>query len=155
MRESNAVIEIVNDDPSVRQGLQRLIRSAGWKAEAFASAQEFLARPPTEAPSCLMLDLQLPGLSGLDLQNWREVVDKSEVEYSNLPPGDYRFRVTASNNRLWNEQGDVLDFSVAPAYNQTNCFRALCVEFNGSIRNQYLQGPGERGWPFAGRHDWI
>jgi FixJ family two-component response regulator len=58
----------VDDDPSVRQGLQRLIRSVGWKAESFASAQEFLARPPTEAPSCLVLDLQLPGLSGLDLQ---------------------------------------------------------------------------------------
>ena len=58
----------MDDDPSVRQGLQRLIRSVGWKAETFASAQEFLARPPTEAPSCLVLDLQLPDLSGLDLQ---------------------------------------------------------------------------------------
>jgi FixJ family two-component response regulator len=67
-RESEAVIAVVDDDPSVRQGLQRLIRSAGWKAETFASAQEFLARPPTEAPSCLVLDLQLPDLSGLDLQ---------------------------------------------------------------------------------------
>ena len=67
-RQSEAVIAVVDDDPSVRQGLQRLIRSAGWKAETFASAQEFLARPPTEAPSCLVLDLQLPDLSGLDLQ---------------------------------------------------------------------------------------
>jgi FixJ family two-component response regulator len=67
-RQSEAVIAVVDDDPSVRQGLQRLIRSVGWKAETFASAQEFLARPPTEAPSCLVLDLQLPDLSGLDLQ---------------------------------------------------------------------------------------
>ena len=67
-RESNAVIAIVDDDPSVRRGLERLIRSVGWKAETFASAQEFLARVGTEAPSCLVLDLQLPGLSGLDLQ---------------------------------------------------------------------------------------
>ena len=66
--ESDAVIAIVDDDPSVRKGLERLIRSAGWKAETFASAQEFLARPRAEAPSCLVLDLQLPGLSGLDLQ---------------------------------------------------------------------------------------
>jgi FixJ family two-component response regulator len=66
--ESDAVIAIVDDDPSVRKGLRRLIRSAGWKAETFASAQEFLDRPRTEAPSCLVLDLQLPGLSGLDLQ---------------------------------------------------------------------------------------
>ncbi len=67
-RQSNAVIAIVDDDPSVRQGLQRLIRSLGWKAETFDSAQDFLARPPAETPSCLVLDLQLPGLSGLDLQ---------------------------------------------------------------------------------------
>ena len=67
MRDSDAFIAIVDDDPSVRQGLQRLIRSAGWRVESFASAQEFLDRPPREA-SCLVLDLQMPGLSGLDLQ---------------------------------------------------------------------------------------
>src|SRR4029450_3468113 len=67
-QESVALIPISDDDPSVRRGLQRLIRSAGWKAETFASAQEFLARPLTDAPSCLVLDLQLPGLSGLELQ---------------------------------------------------------------------------------------
>jgi FixJ family two-component response regulator len=66
--ETNAVIAVVDDDPSVRKGLDRLIRSLGWKAETFASAQEFLARPPTDAPGCLVLDLQLPDLSGLDLQ---------------------------------------------------------------------------------------
>ena len=68
LREPEAVIAIVDDDPSVQRGLQRLIRSAGWKAETFASAQEFLARPRAESPNCVLLDLQLPGLSGLDLQ---------------------------------------------------------------------------------------
>jgi len=67
-QESDALVAIVDDDPSVRRGLQRLIRSAGWKVETFASAQEFLARPSGISPSCLVLDLQLPGLSGLDLQ---------------------------------------------------------------------------------------
>jgi FixJ family two-component response regulator len=67
-RESEPVIAIVDDDPSAREGLQSLIESAGWMTETFASAQEFLARPGAEAPSCLVLDLQLPGLSGLDLQ---------------------------------------------------------------------------------------
>ncbi len=67
-RESGPVIAIVDDDPSVREGLTGLIRAAGWKAEAFASAQEFLDRLAPEAPSCLVLDLQMPGLSGLDLQ---------------------------------------------------------------------------------------
>jgi len=68
MPQPDAVIAIVDDDPSVRRGLQRLIRSAGWNAESFASAQEFLTRHGAEAPSCLVLDLQLPDLSGLDLQ---------------------------------------------------------------------------------------
>ena len=68
-RESDAIIAIVDDDASVREGLQSLIRSAGWRVEAFVSAQEFLARLGAEAPSCVILDLQLPGLSGLDLQN--------------------------------------------------------------------------------------
>jgi FixJ family two-component response regulator len=67
-QESDALIAIVDDHPPVRRGLQRLIRSVGWTVEALASAQEFLARPLTVAPSCLVLDLQLPGLSGLDLQ---------------------------------------------------------------------------------------
>ena len=67
-REASAVIAVVDDDPSVRQGLARLIRSLGWRVEAFASAQEFLDRPAPQAPTCLILDLQLPGLSGLDLQ---------------------------------------------------------------------------------------
>ncbi len=67
--EPDAVIAIVDDDPSAREGLQTLLRSAGWKVEAFVSAQEFLGRVGAEAPSCLILDLQLPGLSGLDLQN--------------------------------------------------------------------------------------
>ena len=67
-RQSDAIIAIVDDDASAREGLQSLIRSAGWRVETFASAQEFLGRRGAEAPSCLILDLQLPGLSGLDLQ---------------------------------------------------------------------------------------
>ena len=67
-RESDAVIAIVDDDPSVREGLSSLIRSAGLQVETFPSAQEFLTRTGAETPSCLVLDLQLPGLSGLDLQ---------------------------------------------------------------------------------------
>jgi len=65
---SDAVIAIVDDDLSAREGLTSLIRSAGLQVETFASAPEFLARPAGETPSCLVLDLQLPGLSGLDLQ---------------------------------------------------------------------------------------
>jgi len=66
-------------------------------------------------------------LEGQD-KSWREVVNQRDVQYSNLAPGNYRFRVIASNNSVvWNERGAFLDFSVAPAYYQTNWFRGLCV----------------------------
>lgn len=68
MPEPKAIVFVVDDDVSVREALGSLIRSAGLRAETFASAQEFLARPRAEVPSCLVLDVRLPGLSGLDLQ---------------------------------------------------------------------------------------
>ena len=59
---------IVDDDPSVRKSLARLLRGAGYEVEAFASARAFLARPRHDAPSCLVLDVRMPGLTGLELQ---------------------------------------------------------------------------------------
>src|SRR5882762_10443204 len=61
-------VYVVDDDASVREAVGSLIRSAGLKVRTFGSAQEFLATPRAEVPSCLVLDLHLPGLSGLDLQ---------------------------------------------------------------------------------------
>ena len=66
--ESNAIVYVVDDDLSVRQALERLLHAVGWKVETFASAQEFLAHRKENIPSCLVLDVALPGLSGLDLQ---------------------------------------------------------------------------------------
>src|SRR5918997_3835817 len=68
MNEKNAFVFVVDDDASFRESLKNLIRSAGINAETFSSAQEFLASPSTDVGSCLVLDVQLPGLSGLDLQ---------------------------------------------------------------------------------------
>ena len=59
---------MVDSDPSVRESLELLVRSAGWQAEAFGSGQEFLARPRPVVPSCLILDVALPDLNGLELQ---------------------------------------------------------------------------------------
>jgi len=63
-----AIVLVVDDDVSVREALAGLIRSAGMMVETFATAQEFLAHPRPDAPGCLVLDIALPGLSGLDLQ---------------------------------------------------------------------------------------
>ena len=65
---SEALVGIVDDDPSVRKGLARLVKAAGYRVEVFASAREFLARPPQEDPCCLLLDVRMPGITGLELQ---------------------------------------------------------------------------------------
>src|SRR5262245_42509337 len=72
------IVFVVDDDVSVRESLELLIQSAGWRVETFASAQEFLARPRSPVPSCLVLDVALPDLSGLDLQK-RLAADRSEM----------------------------------------------------------------------------
>jgi FixJ family two-component response regulator len=68
MSESAPLVLIVDDDPSVRKSLTRLLASADYMVEAFASAQEFLAREPHEGPCCLVLDVRMPGLTGIQLQ---------------------------------------------------------------------------------------
>src|ERR1700730_14220732 len=68
MSEDNPIVCVIEDESSIRKSLSNLLRSAGLKVQAFASAQEFLTNWPREAPSCLVLDIQLPGISGLDLQ---------------------------------------------------------------------------------------
>jgi DNA-binding NtrC family response regulator len=68
MNEDNPFVCVIDDETSIRESLSNLLRSAGLKVQAFASAQEFLTNWPREAPKCLVLDIQLPGLSGLDLQ---------------------------------------------------------------------------------------
>ena len=68
MHEDTPVVFVVDDDRSTRDSLSNLIRSAGLNAQTFASAQAFLTSRRPEAPSCLVLDVQLPGFSGLDLQ---------------------------------------------------------------------------------------
>jgi FixJ family two-component response regulator len=66
--DGNPVIFVVDDDISVRESVAALISDAGWTCETFPSAAEFLARPRVVAPSCLVLDVHLPDLNGLDLQ---------------------------------------------------------------------------------------
>jgi FixJ family two-component response regulator len=66
--ESKGIVFVVDDDLSVREGLERLLRAVGRKVETFASAEEFLAHRIENIPSCLVLDVGLPGLNGLDLQ---------------------------------------------------------------------------------------
>lgn len=68
MSQGTPVVFVVDDDISVRESLESLIGSAGWRPETFASAEQFLNCPPALVPNCLILDINLPNLSGLDLQ---------------------------------------------------------------------------------------
>ncbi|MBI5386541.1 MAG: response regulator transcription factor [Verrucomicrobia bacterium] len=68
MTANDATVFVVDDDPSICRGLSRLLRSAGWHAETFSSAQQFLNHALPDGPGCLVLDVSMPRLSGLDLQ---------------------------------------------------------------------------------------
>jgi FixJ family two-component response regulator len=72
------IVFVVDDDISVRESLELLIRSEGWQPETFESAQEFLAHPRALVPSCLVLDVSLPGLNGLELQK-RVAVERADM----------------------------------------------------------------------------
>jgi len=67
--EAHAIVYVVDDDPAVLRSTERLLRSLGFRVLSFASAKEFLDHPRPDAPACLLLDVRLPGLSGLDLQH--------------------------------------------------------------------------------------
>ena len=68
MMDAEALVFVVDDDAPMRESLQNLLRSVGLRVEAFASAQEFLRSTRPDVPGCLVLDVRLPGLSGLELQ---------------------------------------------------------------------------------------
>src|SRR5580704_7496273 len=78
MWHATPILFVIDDDISVRESLELLIRNAGWQVETFESAQDFLSRPRIVVPSCLVLDVALPGLSGLDLQK-RVAVDRTDL----------------------------------------------------------------------------
>jgi len=69
MIPSNSLVFLIDDDASVRKGVLRLLRSAGYKSEAFESASNFLTREQHAGPACVIVDVQMPGLNGIDLQS--------------------------------------------------------------------------------------
>ena len=69
MIPANSLVFLIDDDASVRRGVSRLLRSAGFKNEAFGSASDFLARDQHAGPACLIVDVRMPELNGMDLQN--------------------------------------------------------------------------------------
>jgi FixJ family two-component response regulator len=66
---ANSIVFLIDDDASVRKGVSRLLRSAGYKSESFGSASDFLAREQHPGPACVIVDVRMPGLNGMDLQS--------------------------------------------------------------------------------------
>jgi FixJ family two-component response regulator len=77
MADGTAVVFVVDDDVSVRESLELLLQTAGWKPETFSSAHDFLSRPRATVPCCLVLDVGLPGLNGLELQ--QQLAQRTEM----------------------------------------------------------------------------
>jgi FixJ family two-component response regulator len=101
------LVLIVDDDPAVRKSLARLIRTAGYEVEVFASAREFLARPPQDRPCCLVLDVRMPGLTGLELQAALATAGRRMSIVFISGYGDIRMSVKAM-------QGGATDFLTKP-----------------------------------------
>jgi FixJ family two-component response regulator len=78
MSENTPIVYVVDDDVSVRESLELLIQSAGWRPETFSSAEDFLSHRRSLVPSCLVLDVSLPGLNGLELQK-RVAVERTHI----------------------------------------------------------------------------
>jgi FixJ family two-component response regulator len=78
MTHEDAIVFVIDDDVSVRESLELLICNAGWLPETFESAQGFLSRPRVSVPHCLILDVRLPGLNGLELQK-RVAIERPDM----------------------------------------------------------------------------
>ena len=115
----DSTIFVVDDDPSVRRALTRLIASAGLTVEAFASAQDFLSRPWSEGPSCLILDIRLPGLSGLELQDQLAAMNLCMPIIFITGHGDIPMSVRAM-------KAGAIDFLQKP-FNDQDLFNAIAV----------------------------
>jgi FixJ family two-component response regulator len=90
MIPGNSLVFAIDDDASVRKGVARLLRSAGYKSEVFSSAADFLARSAHSGPSCVIVDVRMPGLNGIDLQD--TLIQRRRAEqlvfitgYGNIP----------------------------------------------------------------------
>jgi RNA polymerase sigma factor (sigma-70 family) len=102
-----ALVFVVDDNPSVRKSLTRLIKAAGHEVEAFASARDFLARPPHDGPCCLVLDVRMPGLTGPELQEMLVSTGRRLSIIFITGHGDVRTGVKAM-------KGGAVDFLIKP-----------------------------------------
>ena len=149
LTEADAVVIVVDDESAVRRSLENLIRSVGLRVEAFASAQEFLRSKRPDVPGCLVLDVRLPGLSGLDLQ---KRMAEAEIEipiifitgHADIPMTVQAMKAGAVEflTKPFREQ-DLLD-AIQQAVERDSQAREQRAEIEGPRRRFALLTPRER-----------
>jgi len=136
MMQTTTMVFVVDDDISIRESLEALLRKAGWCVETFVSAQEFLARPPVSVPNCLVLDVALPGLNGLDLQK-RVAVERPGMPiifvtgHGNIPMTVQAMKAGAVEFLTKPFKGDVLLQSVRNAVERSKALLGREEEMQG------------------------
>lgn len=142
-------VYIVDDDVSVREGLELLIRSAGWAPETFACAKAFLDRPTAAVPSCLVLDIRLPDADGLDLQD-RIAVDRVNVPvvfvtgYGDVPMTVRAMRAGAVEFLVKPVREDVLLTAIACAIERSSAEIRRAAEMSQLRKRHATLTPRER-----------
>jgi FixJ family two-component response regulator len=140
MLDTPSIVFVVDDDVSVRESLDLLLRTAGWQCETFASAQEFLSHPRPAVPSCLVLDVTLPGLSGLDLQ--KQIAARSDMPiifitgYGDVPMTVQAMKAGAVEFLTKPFKDDVLLAAIRSALERSRAARRRDAEMQ-ALRNRY------------------
>jgi FixJ family two-component response regulator len=127
--ETQPTVYLVDDDASVRKGVGRLIRSAGYDVKTFTSAIEFLASPDPVGPACLVLDVSMPGMSGLDLQ---ETVNSLESHHIPIIFITGHGDIPASVKAI---KAGAMDFLTKPV-NDTTLLNAISAALKKDIKNR-------------------
>ena len=140
MPDAPPIVFVVDDDLSVRESLELLIKSAGWQPETFVSAQEFLSRPHPSVPCCLVLDVTLPGLSGLDLQ--KQLAERTDMPiifitgHGDVPMSVQAMKAGAVEFLTKPFKDDVLLDAIRAAIDHSRAALRLDSEMR-SLRNRY------------------
>ena len=148
---SSPVVFVVDDDVSVRESLELLILAAGWRPETFASAEDFLRRSRIDGPSCLVLDVTLPDLNGLDLQE--RIVDRTDMPiifitgYGDVPTSVQAMKAGAVEFLTKPFGDDVLENAIRQAIERSRTALAYQAELRrfGIVTHRSLRANG-RSW---------
>jgi len=139
MPDVASIVFVVDDDVSVRESLELLIRTAGWQPHTFASAQHFLSCPRAAVPSCLVLDVTLPGLNGLELQQLADRTDMPIIfitGHGDVPMSVQAMKAGAVEFLTKPFRDDVLLNAIGSAIERSRVALRLNSEM-GTLKNRY------------------